>query len=309
VDLLFVLSAAALGLLVLAVALGMIVLSDTAANVRLAQRARPTPGSPRAARRVRIADTLKRVGAVAGRGGLEGADRAAVRSKLVQAGFYADAAPETFFAIRVAGAMGLGLVAMVALLVLRPPTPLIGLFAIFSAVAAGLYLPNLLLRHRIGERRNALRIGLPDAVDLMVVCLEAGGTLSSAMQRVESEFRDLHPIISEQLGIALMEIQAGASRADALTRLAERAGSEEVSALVTMLIQSEALGASVAQTMRVFAQQTRETRYLDAERRAAELPVKLTFPLVLFIFPSLMAVIFTPLVIRIMRVLLPLHMG
>lgn len=303
-DLLFVLSAAALALLVLAVALGMIVLSDSAANVRLAQRARLGPASPRGARRDRVAATLKRVGAVAGRGGLEGAERATVRAKLVQAGFYNDAAPETFFAIRVAGAMGLGLVAMAALLVLRPPTPLIGLLVVFVAVAIGLYTPNLLLRRRIGERRRAMRIGLPDAVDLMVVCLEAGGTLSSAMQRVESEFRDLHPVISEQLGIALMEIQAGASRADALTRLADRAGSDEITALVTMLVQSEALGASVAQTMRVFAQQTRDARYLDAERRASELPVKIAFPLVLFIFPSLMTVIFTPLVIRIVRVLL-----
>jgi tight adherence protein C len=143
----------------------------------------------------------------------------------------------------------------------------------------------------------------------MVVCLEAGGSLSSAMQRVEGEFRDLHPVISEQLGIALAELRAGSSRADALTRLADRSGSEEISALVVMLVQSEALGASVAQTMRVFAEQTRQARYLDAERRAAELPVKMTFPLVLFIFPALMTVIFTPLIIRIMRTLLTAHAG
>jgi tight adherence protein C len=227
----------------------------------------------------------------------------------VQGGFYADQAVEAFFAIRVVVAMGLGLLAMAAVLLLRPPTPIIGLVAILSAVAAGLYLPNLLLLQRIGDRRRAMRIGLPDAVDLMVVCLEAGGTLSSAMQRVASEFRDLHPVISEHLSIALMETQAGASRADALTRLSERSNSEEISALVTMLIQSEALGASVAQTMRVFAQQTRDARYLDAERRASELPVKLAFPLVLFIFPALMTVIFTPLIIRIMRVLLPVQIG
>jgi tight adherence protein C len=100
-------------------------------------------------------------------------------------------------------------------------------------------------------------------------------------------------------------MQAGSSRADALARLAERTGSDEISALVTMLTQSEALGASVAHTMRVFADQTRQARYLEAERKANELPVKLAFPLVLFIFPSLMCVILTPLVIRIVRVLLP----
>jgi len=311
-DLLFVLSAAALSFLVLAVALGMIVLSDSSANVRLVQRvqrARVTGSAPLAAHRARIGELMMRIGAVAGRGGLEGADRASLRGKLVQAGFYADQAVEAFFAIRVVAAMGLGLLTMAAVLLLRLPTPIIGLLAILTAVAVGLYLPNLLLRQRIGQRRYAIRVGLPDAVDLMVVCLEAGGTLSSAMQRVATEFHDLHPVISEHLNIALMETQAGASRADALTRLAERSNSEEVSALVTMLIQSEALGASVATTMRVFAQQTREARYLDAERRASELPVKLAFPLVLFIFPALMTVIFTPLVIRIMRVLLPVHIG
>ena len=116
----------------------------------------------------------------------------------------------------------------------------------------------------------------------------------------------MNTLIAEHLGIVLVEMQAGASRADALGRLADRTGSEEISALVTMLTQSEALGASVAQTLRVFAEQTRESRYLEAEQRANELPVKLTFPLVLFIFPSLMTVIFTPLVIRIVRVLLPM---
>jgi tight adherence protein C len=308
-DLLFVLSAAALSFLLLAVALGMIVLSDSSANVRLTQRARIVAPAAAAQRRERITELMTRIGAFAGRGSLEGADRASLRSKLMQAGFYADRAVETFFAIRVVAAMGLGLLAMAAVLALRPSTPIVGLLAILSAVAVGLYLPNLLLLQRIGQRRYAMRIGLPDAVDLMVVCLEAGGTLSSAMQRVASEFRDLHPVITGHLDIALMETQAGASRADALTRLAERANSEEVSALVTMLIQSEALGASVATTMRVFAQQTRDARYLDAERRASELPVKLAFPLVLFIFPALMTVIFTPLVIRILRVLLPVHIG
>ena len=124
------------------------------------------------------------------------------------------------------------------------------------------------------------------------------------MQRVQREFGNLHPVIAEHLGMVLLEMQAGSSRADALLRLPERAGSEEVSSLVTMLVQSEALGASMAQTMRVFAEQMRQARYLEAERRASELPVKMSIPLVLFIFPSLTTVIFTPLIIRIFRVLL-----
>jgi len=304
VDLLFVIGVAALSLLALGVALAMIVLSDSPANLRLARMADLSRPLHHEARRVRLTEALRRVGGVAGRGSLEGVERASLRAKLVQGGFYADHAVETFFAIRVVTALGFGLLGIAAVFFLRTPGALTSLLVILSAVALGLFLPNFLLRQRIAARRQAMRFGLPDAVDLMVVCMEAGGTLSSAMQRVESEFRDLHPVISEQLGIVLAEIRAGSSRSDALTRLADRAGSEEISALVTMLVQSEALGASVALTLRVFAEQTRQSRYLDAERRAAELPVKLAIPLVLFIFPALMTVIFTPLIIRIFRVLL-----
>lgn|GEM_PF-1046294 len=308
-DLLFVIGVAALSFLAMGLALAMIVLSDSPANLRLARIGSVGRTQQRAARRSRLGDAFKRFGGVAGKGSLEGVERASVRAKLIQAGFYAEHAVETLFAIRVLTAMGLGLLAIAAVFFLRPPGAFTGLFAILLAVAIGLYLPNFLLQQRIKERRQALRFGLPDAVDLMVVCVEAGGTLSSAMQRVESEFRDLHPVICEQLGIAIAEVQAGSSRADALTRLSDRAGSEEISSLVTMLVQSEALGASVALTLRVFAEQTRQTRYLDAERRAAELPVKLSIPLVLFIFPALMTVIFTPLIIRIFRTLLDSHLG
>jgi tight adherence protein C len=302
-DLLIIIAASSVTLLMLAAALGMILLSDSATNSRLARYARLTPVM-RGARSDQVTATLRRIGAVAGRGSLEGAARASLRARLIQAGFYADHAIEAFFAVRVITALSFGLFATLAVLLMRAPGTSLGLVGVMLAVAVGLYAPNLLLGLRIKDRARAMRFGLPDAVDLMVVCLEAGGTLTSAIQRVESEFRDLHPVISEQLGIVLLEMQAGASRTDALGRFAERAGSEEIRSLVTTLVQSEALGASVAQTMRVFAQQTRDARYLDAERRASELPVKMAFPLVLFIFPSLMTVIFTPLVIRILRQLL-----
>lgn len=305
-DLLLMVGGGALALLTLAASLGMIVLSDSPFAVRLSRHRRL--GSAAVApsdRRERVEKALQRIGAIVGRGSLEGADRASLRNTLIRAGFYADHAAEAFFAIRVVTALGLGLLAILGLIIMRSISPTLSLGAVFAAAGAGLYLPNLLLRQRIKERTRALKEGLPDAVDLMVVCLEAGGTLSSAMQRVQAEFLDLHPVISEHFGVALAEMQAGSSRADALTRLAERAGSDEITGLITMLVQSEALGASVAQTMRVFAEQTRAARYLEAEKKAAELPVKLSIPLVLFIFPALMTVIFTPLIIRVLRVLLP----
>lgn len=303
-DLLIMIGVGGLCLLLLAASLGMIVLSDSPFAARLSRQRRVVEVAPRAARRERLGRVLQRIGEVTGRGSLEGAERASLRSQLIRAGFYAERAAEAFFAIRVVTALGLGLLAIMGLLVARQVSPLISLSLVFTSAAVGLYLPNFLLKQRIKQRTFALKIGLPDAVDLMVVCLEAGGTLSSAMQRVQSEFLDLHPVISEHFGVALAEMQAGSSRADALTRLAERAGSDEITGLMTMLVQSEALGASVAQTLRVFAEQTRQSRYLEAEKKAAELPVKLSIPLVLFIFPALMTVIFTPLIIRIIRVLL-----
>ena len=304
-ELPLILASSAVSLLLLAAALGMIALNDQAVNLRLARYGRSGRAISRAFVHERMDKILRRVGGVAGRGSLEGPARASLRAKLIQAGFYADNVVEIFFAIRVFSALGLGLLAAVAVFIMHPPGTLVALLLILAFVGLGLYLPNLLLRLRIADRARAIRFGLPDAVDLMVVCMEAGGTLSSALQRVHLEFGQLHPVIAEHLGIVLVEMQAGSSRADALNRLADRTGSEEIGALVTMLTQSEALGASLGQALRVFAEQTRESRYLDAERRANELPVKLAFPLVLFIFPSLMTVIFTPLVIRIARVLLP----
>ena len=305
-ELLLILAASAVALVCLAVAVGMLVLSNSAFNARLVSHGKLAARAPGVARslRPRVDATLQRLGRLAGRGALDTSERAGLRLRLVRGGYYGERAPEAFYAVRVVTALGFGVAAILGVVLFRIHTSILAMLLIMVSVAIGLYLPNLLLQYRIGKRATAMRHGLPDAVDLMVVCLEAGGTLSSAIQRVEAEFRDLHPLVCEQFQIAILEMQAGSSRAEALQRMAERVGVEEVQSLVGMLVQSEALGASVAQTMRVFADQSRESRQLDAERRAAELPVKMTFPLVLFIFPALMLVIFTPLIVRIFHVLL-----
>lgn len=308
-ELLLVLAAGVLAFLTLATAVGMIVFSDRTFEVRLA-RARASAGPRGVGGRLqtltpKMADTLQRVGEVAGRGALEGKDRAALRSRLVQAGFYSARAAEAFYGVRVATALGFGLLATLAAIAFKTQGSLLVILVVMLAAGAGLFLPNLLLSRRIASRARALRVALPDAMDLLVVCVEAGGTLSSAIQRVEAEFRTLHPVLAEQFSIVLLEMQAGSSRMEALNRLAARSPTEEIQNLVNLLTQSEALGASIAQALRVFAEQTRQARYIDAERRAAELPVKMAFPLVLLIFPALMTVIFTPIVIRLVRVLFP----
>jgi tight adherence protein C len=249
---------------------------------------------------------LTRFGERAGKGAIEQDKRSAVRQKLIRAGFYSDRAVEVFFGLRAAAlaafllaGLGLGLALHAQALKL----------VVFATVGGnlGLFLPNYLLSRRVAERSRALRIALPDAIDLMIVAVEAGAALGAALQRVAAEFSDLHPIVSEQFGLMLMEMQAGASRAEALTRLAARAPSDEVGALVSMIIQSEAVGASLGGALRAFADELRKTRHLEAERRAAELPVKIAFPLVFCVFPAMSGVLFTPVVIRVLRTLLHVH--
>ncbi|RAK60801.1 type II secretion system F family protein [Phenylobacterium hankyongense] len=305
-ELVLVLAAGAVALLSLAAAVAMIVFSQSAFETRLSSLRTVGDRPRRTMARIapRLEKTLRQVGQIAGRGSLEGVDRASLRGRLIQAGFYSDRVIEAFYGVRVLCALGFGVAALLITALFRLPGSLTVLFMIMLAVAIGLFIPNFLLGRRIAARARAVTVALPDAVDLLVVCVEAGGALVSGIQRVEREFRDLHPVLSEQLRIMLLEMQAGSSRAEALQRFADRSPTEEVRALVTLLIQSEALGASVAQTLRVFAQQIRESRYIEAERRAGELPVKLSFPLVLCIFPALATVIFTPIIIRIARVLL-----
>jgi tight adherence protein C len=294
----------ALAVLALGAGAAALLSGDRAFNTRLAALSAGDPSGGRGAladMAPALVSTLMRWGEAAGKGGLENEARASLRLRLVQAGFYADRAAEVFFGIRVAAALGLGVLAIVVVLMLDLGGAIGALFALMLGAYIGLFIPNFVLSSRIADRGKAMYLGLPDAIDLMVVSLEAGATLSAAMQRVEAEFRDLHPVLTEQFAIMLSEMQAGASRAEALTRLSQRIPGEEVKSLTTMIIQSEAVGASLGDTLRVFAEEMRKTRYLDAERKAAELPVKMAFPLVLFIFPAMTGVIFVPIAIRFLR--------
>jgi tight adherence protein C len=296
-----------LALLALGAAVAALVLGDRAFNTRLAAQFNPKAGAVQGARLAALSmapallRTLVSWGETAGRGSLEDTKRASLRLRLIQAGFYSDGAVEVFFGIRAAAAMTLAVLATFIVLALGITGLLRVAGVIMLGANIGLFVPNILLSSRVAKRSRAMYLGLPDAIDLMVVSLEAGATMSAALQRVEAEFGELHPVLTEQFGIVLNELQAGASRAEALTRLARRSPSDEVRALTTMIIQSEALGASLGDTLRVFSDEMRKTRYLDAERKAAELPVKIAFPLVFCIFPCLAGVIFIPIALRFMR--------
>lgn len=148
-------------------------------------------------------------------------------------------------------------------------------------------------------------LGLPDALDLMVVCSEAGVGLDATINRVGEEMRLNNKTLSDEFNLMSLELQAGKPRRDALKDLATRTGLEDVTNLTSMLIQTERFGTSISQALRVHSDSMRVKRSQRAEEIAAKLPVKLLFPLIFFIFPSLFVVILGPAVIRIFRTLLP----
>jgi tight adherence protein C len=154
-------------------------------------------------------------------------------------------------------------------------------------------------------RQEKILVGFPDALDLMVVCVEAGLGLDAAINRVGEEMKVSNALLSEEFRLLGLELRAGKTRRDALKNLGLRTGLEEVKSLMTLLIQTDKFGTSIAQALRVHSDSMRTKRYQRAEEMAAKLPVKLVFPLILFIFPALFVVIVGPAVIKIFRVLLP----
>lgn len=167
---------------------------------------------------------------------------------------------------------------------------------------AGFHLPRFWLSRRIAARRLAFAHGMADALDLLTVCVEAGMGLDQGLQRVARELEQGSPVVTEELGLLNLELRAGKARSDALRAMADRVGLEDVNNLVTLLIQADAFGTSVAQTLRVYSDALRTKRFQRAEETAAKLPAKLMVPLILFIFPALFVVIGGPAVISLMRV-------
>lgn len=223
-----------------------------------------------------------------------------VRRRLIQAGYYAKSAIEVYFTLRVVLAIGLAIASAIAVFGFLPPMGS-GMSLLLTMVAAafGYYLPSMVLAVQIKSRQDAFRLGMPDAMDMILVGVEAGLSLPAAINQLCSELAEAHPVIVEQFNMVLLEFQAGRSRAEALSAMSRRVDIAEARTFSTMIIQSEALGTSLAQTLRTIANEIRTNRMLTAEKRAAELPVKMAVPLVLLIFPALFSVIMTPLVIRI----------
>jgi tight adherence protein C len=228
-----------------------------------------------------------------------------LRRRLVCAGYHRPAAIGYYYAARV----GLAVLFIVLFAIAAPVIsvqlpdqvlPLVGLVGAASAF----YFPDLWIGMRTRSLQQQYREGFPDALDLLVVCMEAGLSLDAAIGRVGQEIGHAHPAIADNLAMMALELRAGGTRADTLRNLAERMGIDEVRSMVTLLLQSEELGTSIADALRLYADDMRIMRMLRAETKAQSLPVKLALPLGFFVFPTMLIVILLPVMIRIYRVLL-----
>jgi tight adherence protein C len=168
------------------------------------------------------------------------------------------------------------------------------------AAVLGFLVPDFWLGNRIKKRQKRIRLGLPDVLDLLIICIEAGLSLDQATARSAEELRSAQPELCDELMVVVLEQRAGRARADCWRNMAERTGVDAVRNLVSMLIQSEQLGTSVARTLRIHSDTLRTQRVQAVEEAAAKLTIKLLFPLVFFIFPSLFLVVLGPAVISMM---------
>jgi tight adherence protein C len=235
---------------------------------------------------------------------------ATLRQKLVAAGYTAPYAPRVYTLVRLVLVIGLPLLALLFFWLNGSSPSLVKLyFTLVIAAALGLYIPNIFIRAKADRRQQALSNAFPDALDLMLVCVEAGLGLEAAFSRVGMEMTASHPLLAEQFGAVVLELRAGRSHEDALRRMADRVGVDDIRAFCTLLIQSTKLGSSISQTLRVYAAEMREKRRMRAEEKAHRLPVLISIPLVACMLPTMIGVLMLPAVIRVVRAMLPAFHG
>jgi tight adherence protein C len=233
------------------------------------------------------------------------AELSRLRNRLIQGGLRSPYALETFLAAKLLIAFS----ATVFMLemnarALHLPFPMEMVLPVWTCIV-GFFLPNLWLSGRVRERQTQVERALPDAMDLLVTCVEAGLGIDSAMSRVSEEIGLASQLLGAELNLTFLEIQAGIPRPDAFRRLADRTGVEDLRSLSAMLIQTDLFGTSVARALRVHSDGMRIRRMQRAEERAAMVGVKMTIPLILFILPSLIAVLLGPAMVSIVDQLFP----
>jgi tight adherence protein C len=224
-------------------------------------------------------------------------DMKVLRKRLVVAGIYDSRAVAFFFLTRAALAVGLAVLVMLFL----PAGAGSAYWAIVGVAGlAGYVGPSLYLDRRIARRKQEHRIGFPDFLDLLVVCADAGLSMEASLDRVGRELCETYPSLAANIHMTNLEIRAGRRMTDALEHLADRLGLEEARSFATLIAQSEELGSSITEALRIYSDDMRHKRLSTAEEKAYALPAKLSFPMMVCIFPVLFVVIMLPVVIRVM---------
>ncbi|MFW5837331.1 MAG: type II secretion system F family protein [Desulfovibrionaceae bacterium] len=238
------------------------------------------------------ADMLVSVGRKAGASDMEGQKRLALA--LTQAGVRSPNAVAVFQGVKIAMALGLGLTGLLAWWAVETLPANLALIMIAIPALEGFYLPNMWLSRKRKARQMSILLELPDALDLLVVCVESGMGMDQAVHRVQQELATAAPNLSCELRQMTLEMRAGKPRRETLKNLGARVGVDDVTSLVSLLIQADLFGISVVRTLRVYSETLRSNRFQRAEEKAAKLSVKLLFPMLICIFPAQMMVLLGP---------------
>ena len=239
---------------------------------------------------------------------LDPADVSGMRKDLIAAGYRTERALAIYAGIRVVACAGLGVAAFLLRHYLTS-NPVLSIVIPIAAAVAGYMGPSYVLESMIGSRQQRIRWGLPDALDLLVVSVEAGLGLDQAIQYVSKELAPTHPDVAEELELVHLEIRGGQRRVDALRNLAERTGEPELRKLVAVLVQTDRFGTSIADSLRTHSDFMRTRRRQEAEERANKVGVKLVFPIFFLILPSILVVAAGEGILQIFKELIPMMKG
>jgi tight adherence protein C len=234
-------------------------------------------------------------------------ERSRVGRLLMHAGYRSPSALPLYYACKAALMITLPLLVLLASAFIPKVTGGKLLFAALAASFLGSLILSMWLDHRVSTRQRELRVAFPDALDLLVVCVEAGLGLAPALQRVADDLAVSHPELGTELALVNAEIRAGVDRAQALKNLAERTGLDDIRGLVTLLVQTMRFGTGVADALRVYSEEFRDKRMQAAEEVAAKIGTKMIFPLTLCLFPSFFLITIGPAVMRIVVVFKQMH--
>jgi tight adherence protein C len=231
---------------------------------------------------------------------------AALRKRLLQAGYRDRNAVEIYSALRTVGALLFAVFAFLTV-VSKPLAWIVG--GALVGASAGYYLPAIWVTNVLQKRQTELLKAFPDALDLLVSCVEAGLGLDAAFRRVAEEMENAAPDLSRELQLVTAEVNAGVPRTEALKHLSDRTGLDDIAALVNVLVQAERFGTSVSRALRIHSEHVRTRRMQRAEETAAQVSPKLTVAMILFILPCLIIILIGPALINVKNVLLPAMQG